>query len=297
MRPFKIPTHPGKAVPARFLCLGVACALAACQEGKNPESEVMDSNSNLKQEISALAKARIFFGHQSVGRNILDGLKSLAMEEGAALNILRPGETDSLPDSFLMHADVGENEKPQSKCDAMEAQLSKAPEPGYNLAMLKFCYVDFNRHTDVAEVFAAYKRTIAGLRERHPNTVFVHASVPLTSISVKDRATAPIKRLLGRPHPEGSNIKRNQYNRLLLEHFNGEPIFDIAKAESIRPDGGRETFKDGDETHYSLVNAYTDDGGHLNAAGARRLAREFVRVVSGALSTPVLPGGLSHRGE
>ena len=259
----------------------------------------MDSmDQTLAAEWAALQKARVFFGHQSVGKDILGGLQDLAEKAGLpAPNVIRAGEGDALPESFLLHAFVGENEKPDSKCRSMETYLRAAPPAGFDAALMKFCYIDFNRHTDVEAVLADYKGMMEGLKARHPHTVFVHATVPLTSISTRNRLTAPIKRLLGRPHPESGNIKRNQFNRRLLETFPGEPVFDLAAAESTFPDGKRETFKAGSDIYYSLVNAYTYDGGHLNAAGSRRGAREFVRALSGALALADSRKGAMSRSE
>jgi len=61
---------------------------------------------------------------------------------------------------------------------------------------------------------------------------------------------------------------RGEFNRLLRERYAEDPIFDLAAVTSTYPDGRRETFTLDGKTYESLVPAYTDDGGHLNAVGA-----------------------------
>jgi lysophospholipase L1-like esterase len=51
-----------------------------------------------------------------------------------------------------------------------------------------------------------------------------------------------------------------------------EPLFDLARIEATRPDGGTETLNG----VRALVSSYSSDGGHLNAAGADVVARALV---------------------
>lgn len=44
---------------------------------------------NLAKDLETLASARVFFGHQSVGNNIVNGLESIAQEvQGVDLSIM-----------------------------------------------------------------------------------------------------------------------------------------------------------------------------------------------------------------
>ena len=87
-----------------------------------------------------------------------------------------------------------------------------------------------------------------------------------------------IKKLIGKPvGGYDDNIKRNQFNELLKKEYDGkEPVFDLAKMESIRPDGKRETFTKDGKTHYSLVPDYTSDGSHLNETGRKKAAEQLL---------------------
>ncbi|MEO6097080.1 MAG: SGNH/GDSL hydrolase family protein [Fibrobacteria bacterium] len=241
------------------------------------------------RELAVLKRARILFGHQSVGQNILDGLAALLTAAGDAAAggpRIRTWDGKS-PDSGsgIVSAFIGENTHPESKCRAMETLFAQPGVQAFDVALMKFCFVDFGGDTDPAALLAAYRETIAGLKARHPGTVFVHVTAPLTAISLRDKLTAPIKHLLGRPRPEASNIRRNAYNRMLRQAFPGEPLFDIARLESLRPDGTRAAFRDGDAELDCLAGEYASDGAHLNAEGSRRLARGLVTTLAAAMAS------------
>jgi hypothetical protein len=62
-------------------------------------------------------------------------------------------------------------------------------------------------------------------------------------------------------------------------------MFDLAAVMSTYPDGRRESFRLDGNTYDSLVPAYTDDGGHLNAVGRTHAAAGLVRSIANALRT------------
>jgi lysophospholipase L1-like esterase len=66
---------------------------------------------------------------------------------------------------------------------------------------------------------------------------------------------------------------------MLREKYAGEPLFDLAKVESTRPNGSRSFFHDGANVVYTLAPELTDDGGHLNATGRLAAAEEFAAVI------------------
>jgi lysophospholipase L1-like esterase len=164
------------------------------------------------------------------------------------------------------------------------AALGAAP---VDVALLKFCYVDIEPGTDVKALFAAYRRTLAELHESHPATVFVHVTLPLNGepkTGWRAGWKALARRLLGRP-PAGmaENARREEYNRMVREAYGGrEPLFDLARIESTAPDGTpvRERWRG--LAAPALAPEYTEDGGHLNADGRRRAARELIAVLAAA---------------
>lgn len=144
---------------------------------------------------------------------------------------------------------------------------------------MKFCFVDVEQDTDVKALFARYQTTVRGLQERHPRTTFVHVTMPLTTVPSGPKAF--VKRLLGRDRTREQNSRREDLNALMRAAYQGrEPLFDLARLEATAPDGRTETFEWKGRQVPALVPAYTGDGGHLDASGRRRMARELVALLA-----------------
>jgi hypothetical protein len=200
--------------------------------------------------------------------------------------VIRVGELGSLDVSgdhgVLLHTKVGKNEQPVSKCQDFQRILDQQLAGRVDVALFKFCYIDFNDTSDVDAIFQTYSRTMDELKQRHPDIIFIHVTAPLRSV---DRGPGVWAReMLGRPNRvKLANVSRNEFNRRLKERYPADPIFDLAAVMSAYPDGRRESFKLDGNTYDSLVPAYTDDGGHLNAVGRTHAAAEFVRSIADAL--------------
>ena len=220
----------------------------------------------LRADLQRLSHERIYFGHQSVGANILQGVKELSRAAGVPL--------------FIKDELVAENGDPQRKLESFAKSLGSGAH--YDVALVKFCYVDIDAETDAAALFDRYRIAVNELRARNPRTVFVHATLPLTTVQTGPKAWA--KRLLDRaPYGTVENVRREQYNRLLRATYAGrEPIFDLARMEATAPDGKLVTVTWEGVTAPALAAEYTDDGGHLNALGRARAAREFIAVLARA---------------
>jgi hypothetical protein len=234
-------------------------------------------DADLRSELQAVSRQRVFFGHQSVGKNILDGLETIAGEAGVPLRIAEGG---SLSSPGLVHAFVGQNQRPLSKIEAFRRELDQGAGRDAEIAFFKFCYVDFSPDTDVQQLFGAYRSAHEDLLRRHPSITLVHVTVPLTI--TQTGVKAQIKRLLGRP-PAGEleNARREAFNTLLRSTYGGkEPLFDLARVESTRADGGRSEFELEGKRYPALVPAYTDDGEHLNTLGRRRAAVALVEFLA-----------------
>jgi hypothetical protein len=257
----------------RWRTLITSAALALC-----PAAAVPAGDPALRAELETLSRRRVFFGHQSVGVNVMDGLRALASQQGVELRIAEV--STGLPAATFGHAFVGENGRPRTKLHGFARAVDAGAAAGADIALVKFCFVDVKADTDVAALFAEYQATLAQLRARHPGTVFVHVTVPLTTIP--GGAAATMKRMMGRAAPELlENVRRDDYNALLRKAYGGkEPLFDLARVEASRPDGTAETLEWQGRHVPSLVPAFSDDGGHLNAEGQRRAARDLVAVLA-----------------
>ncbi|MCC7074831.1 MAG: SGNH/GDSL hydrolase family protein [Deltaproteobacteria bacterium] len=220
----------------------------------------------LRSELTTLKEARIFFGHHSVGVNLLEGVAALAREAGVAVTI---GE-----------GSVGANTYPKSKFEAW-AQKAEAGIDA-DLMVMKLCYVDVTPSTNVDELVASYRGAVERVRHAKPGVKILHVTTPLTVRG--DGLKNWLKRSFGRSvWDDDANAKRLAYNRALVAAFPGEPIFDLATIESTRPDGSREEHVVGGTPVPMLWPGYSDDGSHLNEQGKRMAGRAFVAALAAAL--------------
>lgn len=230
-------------------------------------------------EIKNLTSARVFFGHKSVGANVLEGLKSLmAGDPRLKLKLVRSSQPASVRGPAFIEDEIGENGNAFSKNAAFRSALRTGLGPEGGIALYKYCYVDITESSNVAEIFEQYRRGIAALSAEHPNLRFIHVTTPLTT--VEPAAKARIKAMLGRPSARQANARRNEFNDLMRQAYPSDSIFDLAKAESTHPDGSRSYFTADGKQICILAEEYTTDGGHLNALGSQVAAREMLKTLA-----------------
>lgn len=234
----------------------------------------------LAADLQLARNRRIYFGHQSVGGNIIEGLRELGEPR---LNIVVFNGAALPGGGVFAESGIGSNGQPNSKCDAFRRTVSLLAAGSLDVALMKFCYVDFTRATNVRQVFRYYESTIESLRTKYPEVIFVHVTAPLVARPPAWKTAA--KTLLGRggDPTDMENSLRCEFNTLLVSRYQGEPVFDLAKVESTFADGARSTFDVDGSTGFSLICDYTDDGGHLNKAGRKAAAAELVRIIAGAI--------------
>jgi len=255
----------------------------SCNGGQmQHENSIFPSIGNVSDEqLKRLSEIKIFFGHQSVGFNIINGIQDLMKENSKIkLNIVETADKSDFNAGLFAHARAGNNTKPKSKIDAFKNFIEKGIGNQADIAFLKFCYIDFNEKTDVANVFADYREVMSRLKNSYPKTTFVHVTVPLTSL--KTGLKAFTKKIIGRPiRGYSDNIKRHQFNELMKAEYSGkDPVFDLAEIESTYPAGKRSTFSKDGTKYYSMVPEYTYDGGHLNETGRKIVAEQMLVLLS-----------------
>ena len=229
------------------------------------------------QKWNMLGDKYIYFGHQSVGWNIIEGIIEINKRyPDVKLKIVEINRNEHLPDvpSFV-HAYIGRNTDPLLKIKEFSRFIEKE-NGNIGIAFFKLCYIDFDDGTDIRDIFNNYKITMNRLKSQYPNITFIHFTVPLTTS--KPNMKSWIKKLMGRRDiPSIQNVKRNLYNDMLRNEYSGkEPFFDLADIESIREDGSRSSFEENGKTYYTLADAYTEDGGHLNNIGKHLVAGKLL---------------------
>lgn len=228
-----------------------------------------------------LAGKKIFFGHPSVGDNMVDGINLLMNSNTSIkLNIVKTRDPAIFEEPVFAHDDVGKNDDPELKIRDFSELMESGIGARVNIALLKLCFWDISEEKDINAIFKEYVRTFSILKKEYPKTVFIHLTVPLMHYAEtpEDRKERQAK---GSVQTDRDNVKRNDLNRLIVNYYRGkEPVFDIAAIESTLPDGSRTSFYFGGVGYYCLAPQYTYDGGHLNQEGRRRMAEELLRTLA-----------------
>jgi hypothetical protein len=229
----------------------------------------------LREPLARMAQRRIFFGHQSVGADVVRGLAALADGLAAPLNLVETRDLAAVEGPCFIHTRIGRNGDPASKLADFAALLDEGAGADLDLAMAKLCYVDVTRDTDTGELARRHDELFDALAGRHPHLRLVPVTVPLTTGFFGLRGAAA--KLLGRADPAApDNRARARYNDHLRARYGGSgALFDLAAVES-NPSGRQSAPNDSTP---ALCRALTHDGGHLNRRGRKLAAIALVRTL------------------
>ena len=267
-------------VKMKFLLTLLSCILILLTGGAMAgQKNTLKNIKNVAPENwEALSGEKIYFGHQSVGFNIIDGIKDvMSADNRVKLNIVELNEIGKLDASGFYHSRIGSNVDPISKIDDFSRKMADGIGGTADIAFFKFCFVDIGADTDVNKVFDHYKSTMSRLKTKYPNTTFIHFTIPLGATITTWKTK--IKTLMGKKDiwEYDANIKKNEFNDLLTNYYAGkDPVFDIAYFESTYPDGKRSTFSKEGKSYFDLAPEYTYDDGHLNEKGRQWVAAHLL---------------------
>lgn len=231
--------------------------------------------------LSSMASKAWFFGHRSVGSNIMDGLgRLLAAYPGSGLTRTYLINGSPRAGQFA-DAQVGANQNPYSKISS-DHEVTQAPSFETHIrsggagtadfALMKLCYVDIadsanmDTRAEVDALFALYQQTLAELEADHPSIRFLHVTEPLLAASM--------------PGAVQTNTLREYFNDKLRAAY-GDRVFDLADWES-RDRSGNLILSSGVRVLYP---EWTSDGGHLSTAGGDYVARKMVEFLAGHVTT------------
>ena len=260
---------------AARLAVGLFAAglLAACGGGemKGPRDPAA-----LDAALRSLSDKRLFFGHQSVGQELMAGVQDLVRDRGVgpAVAVWQPDAP--LAPGTIAHAMNGKNKEPLTKIRAFEETMTGPLRGQADIAFFKFCYVDIQDSTDVEGLFREYEASMDRVAAANPQTRFLHVTSPVTELEGGFKGT--LKRVLGK-RLEGfeENYHRERFSDLVRARYGPDgSVFDIAAFESSRPDGGKNTYERNGQAVPALIAAYSYDGKHLNEPGRRLVAEGLV---------------------
>lgn len=251
---------------------------AHVEESPSPRAlkRVGTDHDALVAALRAVATHKVWFGHHSVGSDLLEGVQALARDADVAVTI---GE-----------GPVGNNGEPLDKIAAFEREALSGAGKDADVVAMKLCYADFKPTTDVSTLVDAYAASVQRIRAARPNVRVLHITPPLTTrqSDLKSR----VLRFFGRPvWGDDANMRRVEYGELMAARFAGEPLLDLARIESTRSDGSREIHLVSSAAVPGararlvpmLWPGWSRDEGHLNDDGKRVAARAFVTAVQAAI--------------
>jgi hypothetical protein len=231
-----------------------------------------------------LAEKKIFFGHKSVGYNIIEGVKDVMRERNyIKLNIVETCNPLEFDRPIFAHVQLGRNTYPVSKMEAFENIMDAGFGNKVDIAFFKLCYVDVTRDSNPQKIFTNYQNLIDNLRARYPKTKFLHVTVPVCSTpkGARRNLKESVKLLVGSPGVLDDNMKRQHYNTLLSDACSQtDTLFDVALTESISPSGSRCYAVKEKTKIYFMDPQYTSDGGHLNKEGRKRVAEQLLIILA-----------------
>jgi len=227
-----------------------------------------------------LAQQRIFFGHHSVGFNLVEGIHELMKEHPEVkLNLVETTNAAAFDRPVFAHGRVGRNGDPASKIDGFRAVMESGVGARVDLAFFKFCYVDLNADTDSEGLHAQYAATMDALARKFPNVRFLHVTAPVVSVPRASVASPKrfLKVLLGNAGHWEDQLGRDRYNARLRTACGGQTgFFDLAFWESVNAAGQRSYRTRGGQKIFVLTPTLTTDGGHLNGPGRREVAEQLL---------------------
>jgi len=228
------------------------------------------------KKLKVINQKNIFFGHRSVGENIISGVNEIISKDGhKEISINEWKSNLKIDGNYFFHSNIGKNGDPKSKFKEFTDIVTDLANKNLELAMMKLCFVDITKKTNIYEVFQSYMTMINSLQIKYPNLTFIHFTVPLKS---KPSWMNGIKHFIINRDQDNQqdNIYRNKYNELILSKYPRKYIFDLAGFESTYPNGKRESTNVNGKLYYYLIKDYTDDGAHLNELGQQVIASEFI---------------------
>ena len=172
-----------KNLPTATIVMITSLFIFSCSGGNMPEEKVtFPSIKDVPVEKwQKLSQKKIYFGHHSVGFNIMDGIADVMKERPELkLNIVETANESDFKVGLLAHSRVGKNVDPKSKITEFVNFIDSGIGKKADAAALKFCYVDFRPETNVEGIFSDYNSSIEQLKNKYPDMTIIHFTNPLT---------------------------------------------------------------------------------------------------------------------
>lgn len=277
----RTPSTAARALVATAVIASVVLAVRLATSGAREATLSESVNPPSAAVLTLAARTSVFFGHQSVGGNVIDGIGTVySLRNVPAPTVVETTTPPSIGSrATFAHALIGVNGDPEAKMRDFSSALAGPLGDSVQVALLKLCYVDITAAVDVDALFAQYRSTMASLERDHPDIRFLYATVPLTT---DGGVRSTLKALLGRDDQvRADNVARERFNRLVRDEYAGTArLWDVAAVESTAPDGSRVTGMYAGEPYFGLLPGYAADPGHLNESGSAAAASALLPLIA-----------------
>ncbi len=226
------------------------------------------------QIVSEISDSKWLLTHASVGNNILKGVISLNRYD-KTIYPLKITKSENMPPKTMTPSTIYEidrgNPGASQKLQIFKTIIQSDDwNSQINIAIDKFCYIDnppYNSSLTLSEnidksrsLANDYIKNMEEIQNNYPEVIFVYTTMPITVSN------------------EEANFMRLMYNLIIREYClnNKKYLFDIADIECHRADNTINKFNSTISKEHEvemMISSYSNDGGHLNSIGQRRLAK------------------------
>ena len=230
--------------------------------------------------MNRIGQFRWYFAHASVGVNMMEGIADLHAANAAFYPFTSTSDTNDYPPAATANGLIYENDRGnpgwQAKFDAFTNSIGCGwRDPKVNLVLDKLCFIDPDADVNY------YIDSMTNLEARFPETLFVYATMPITTDA------------------DGDNDLRNTYNNALRGWVasHNRVLFDVADIEAHNTNGALSTFVYAGRTNQQMYAGNTSDGGHLSVLGRQQVAKGFYAVCCALLNSDRDGDGMSDGDE
>ena len=146
------------AIPFAIVTILISSCNEAPMNSANNPAQL--SNKEIDASIKAVGEKSFFFGHQSVGNNILAGIDDISKDNNHKIDIIKSRVLNKPNKNAFLHDNVGKNKDPVSKINDFRELIENGIGGKVDGAFLKLCYVDINQGTDLNLTFQKYQTLI-----------------------------------------------------------------------------------------------------------------------------------------
>jgi hypothetical protein len=255
------------------LVLAVAVVMAVVMADHRSKEKPISMQGNVASaittDLTAVARTRVFYGHQSVGRNVLDAVPGVYAEHGVSAPPIEQGDNQPGPKGgFIADQLIGENGKPLLKLEDFDRTMRGGMGRQVDVALMN---IDGKHGMDVDALFARYRNTMGALERDFPNVTFIHVTVPLFTDALE--------------WEKADDVAVERLNALIRGEYGGHHLFDLAAIESTKPDGTRVSGSYDNHGYFALYDEYQSGDGfgiHLNGGASMMAATAFLDAIAQA---------------